>query len=76
MIRFNDYYYYLKTIRWILNNSLAETSFLSSSSTMANDIQKERKNPDEEKIRSAINLDLEKWSEYKVKRLAEEVRMD
>jgi hypothetical protein len=76
MIRFNDYYYYLKTIRWILNNSLAETSFLSSSSTMANDIQKERKNLDEEKIKSAINLDLEKWSEYKVKRLAEEVRMD
>lgn len=76
MIRFNDYYYYLKTIRWILNNSLAETSFLSSSSTMANDIQKEGKNLDEEKIRSAINLDLEKWSEYKVKRLAEEVRMD
>ncbi|HET7390039.1 MAG TPA: hypothetical protein VFJ51_04385 [Nitrososphaeraceae archaeon] len=75
MIRFNDYYYYLKTIRWILNNSLAETSFLSSSSTMAYDIQKE-KNLDEEKIKSAIDVDLEKWSEYKVKRLAEEVRMD
>jgi hypothetical protein len=75
MIRFNDYYYYLKTIRWILNNSLAETSFLSSSDS-SSDIQKERKNLDEEKIKSAINLDLEKWSEYKVKRLAEEVRMD
>jgi hypothetical protein len=76
MIRFNDYYYYLKTIRWILNNSLAETSSLSSSPTMAHDIQKERKNLDEEKIKSAIDLDLEKWSEYKVKRLVEEVRMD
>jgi hypothetical protein len=75
MIRFNDYYYYLKTIRWILNNSLAETSSLSSSATMAHDIQKERKNLDEEKIKSAIDLDLE-WSEYKVKRLVEEVRMD
>lgn len=75
MIRFNDYYYYLKTIRWILNNSLAETSFLSSSDS-SSDIQKERKNLDEEKIKSAINQDLEKWSEYKVKRLAEEVRMD
>ncbi|HEY6885571.1 MAG TPA: hypothetical protein VI278_16175 [Nitrososphaeraceae archaeon] len=75
MIRFNDYYYYLKTIRWILNNSLAETSFLSSSDS-SSDIQKERKNLDEEKIKSAIDLDLEKWSEYKVKRLAEEVRMD
>jgi hypothetical protein len=77
MIRFNDYYYYLKTIRWILNNSLAETSSLSSSSpTMAHDIQKERKNLDQEKIKYAIDLDLEKWSEYKVKRLVEEVRMD
>lgn len=75
MIRFNDYYYYLKTIRWILNNSLAETSFLASSDS-SSDIQKERKNLDQEKIKSAINLDLEKWSEYKVKRLAEEVRMD
>jgi hypothetical protein len=75
MIRFNDYYYYLKTIRWILNNSLAETSFPSSSES-SSDIQKERKNLDEKKIKSAINLDLEKWSEYKVKRLAEEVRMD
>jgi hypothetical protein len=76
MIRFNDYYNYLKTIRWILNNSLAETSFLpSSSSTMTYDIHKERKNL-EEKIKSAIEVDLEKWSEYKVKRLAEEVKMD
>ena len=76
MIRFNDYYDHLKTIRWILNNSLAETSFLSSSSsTMTYDIYKERKIL-EEKIKSAVDLDLEKWSEYKVKRLAEEVRMD
>jgi hypothetical protein len=43
---------------------------------MAHDIQKERKNLDEEKIKSAIDLDREKWSEYKVKRLVEEVRMD
>jgi hypothetical protein len=43
---------------------------------MAQEIQIERKNPDEEKIKYAINLDLEKWSEYKVKRLAEELRMD
>jgi hypothetical protein len=63
MTRFNDYYYYLKTIRWILNNSLAETGFLSPSSTMAQEVQKERKNPDEEKIKYAISLDLEKWSE-------------
>jgi hypothetical protein len=43
---------------------------------MADEIQKERKNLDDEKIKYAIDLDLEKWSEYKVKRLAEEVRMD
>lgn len=76
MTRFNNYYYYLKTIRWILNNSLAETSFLLPSSTKADEIQKERKNLNDEKIKYAIDLDLEKWSEYKVKRLAEEVRMD
>jgi hypothetical protein len=42
---------------------------------MTNDIHKERKNL-EEKIKSAIEIDLERWSEYKVKRLAEEVKMD
>ena len=76
MTHFNDYYYYLKAIRWILNNSLAETTFLLPSLTMAQEIQKERKNLGEEKIKYAIDLDLEKWSEYKVKRLAEEARMD
>jgi hypothetical protein len=43
---------------------------------MAYDTQKERKNLDEEKIKSALDLDLEKWSEYKIKRLAEEISIE
>jgi hypothetical protein len=76
MTDFRDYYYYLKSIRWILNNSLANTTIGSSSlSTIPSNIQKE-KHLAKEEIENATILDLEKWSEYKVKRLAEETRID
>ena len=76
MTDFRDYYYYLKSIRWILNNSLANTTIGSSSlSTIPSNIQKEKRLAKEE-IENATILDLEKWSEYKVKRLAEETRID
>jgi hypothetical protein len=69
MTHSKDYYYYLKSIRWILNNSLADTTIGSSN------IQKE-KDLAQEEIENATIPDLEKWSEYKVKRLTEETRMD
>jgi hypothetical protein len=62
-------YYYLKSIRWILNNSLADTTIGSSN------IQKE-KDLAQEEIENVTIPDLEKWSEYKVKRLTEETWMD
>jgi hypothetical protein len=64
MTHSKDYYYYLKSIRWILNNSLADTTIGSSN------IQKE-KDLAQEEIENATIPDLEKWSEYKVKRLTE-----
>ena len=69
MTHSKHYYYYLKSIRWILNNSLADTTIESSN------IQKE-KDLAQEEIENATIPDLEKWSEYKVKRLTEETRMD
>ena len=69
MPHFKDYYYYLKNIRWILNNSLADTTIGSSTSKVRKDIDKEG-------LENVTIPDLEKWSEYKVKRLAEETRMD
>jgi hypothetical protein len=67
---FKDYYYYLKNIRSILNNSLADTTIGSSS------ISKVQKDTDKEGLENITIPDLEKWSEYKVKRVAEELRMD
>ena len=76
MTSFKEYYYYLKTIRWIPNNSLAESgSPSSSSSRIVSNIQKEKYFVKKE-IENAMILDLEKWSEYKVNRLAEERMMD
>ena len=69
MTHSKDYYYYLKGIRWILNNSLADTTIGLSN------IQKE-KDLAQEEIENATIPDLEKWSEYKVKRLTEETTMD
>ena len=61
MTDFRDYYYYLKSIRWILNNSLANTTIGSSSlSTIPSNIQKE-KHLAKEEIENATILDLEKW---------------
>ena len=68
MTHFNDYYYYLKSIRWILNNSLADATIGSSTIQKGKHIAQE--------IENATIPDLEKWSEYKVKRLTEETRMD
>jgi hypothetical protein len=78
---FNDYSYYLKGIRWILNNSLAETTIRSSSSitrsSLLVDIEEEKHILKEGMKTSAAPIpDLEKWSEYKVRRLVEERRMD
>jgi len=70
MPHFKDYYYHLKNIRWILNNSLADTTIGSSS------ISKVHKDIDKIGLENVTIPDLEKWSEYKVKRLAEERRMD
>ena len=71
MTHFKDYYYYLKNIRWILNNSLADTT-IGSSSIITSNIRKSHLAKEE--IENATIPDLEKWSEYKVKRLAEETR--
>ena len=70
MPHFKDYYYHLKNIRWILNNSLADTTIGSSS------ISKVHEDIDKVGLENVTIPDLEKWSEYKVKRLAEERRMD
>ena len=70
MPHFKDYYYYLKNIRWILNNSLADTTIGSSTTS------KVQKDIDKEGLENVTIPDLEKWSEYKVKRLVEEIRMD
>jgi predicted sulfurtransferase len=70
MPHFKDYYYYLKNIRWILNNSLADTT-IGSSSTITSNIYLAK-----EGIENVTISDLEKWSEHKVKRLAEETSMD
>ena len=70
MTHSKDCYYYLKSIRWILNNSLADTTIGSSN------IQKEKDLPQEEIENATIPEEIEKWSEYKVKRLTEETRMD
>lgn len=69
MPHFIDYYYYLRNIRWILNDSLADTTIGSSN------IQKEI-HLAKEGIENATIPDLEKWSVHKAKRLTEETRMD
>jgi len=66
MPHFKDQYYYLKNIRWILNNALADI-------TMGTSITRSDFDPDKEGVTIP---DLEKWSEYKLKRLAEETRTD
>jgi len=63
MRQFKDQYYYLKNIRWILNNKLADTTI--GTSNIRNDY------PDKEGI---TIQDIEKWSEYKLNRLADETR--
>jgi len=70
MPHFKDYYYYLKNIRWILNNSLGDTTIGSSTTS------KVQKDVDKEGLENLTIPDLQKWSEYKVKRLVEETRMD
>jgi hypothetical protein len=70
MPHFEDYYYYLKNIRWILNSSLADTTIGSSTTS------KVQKDIDKEGLENVTIPDFEKWSEYKVKRLVEETRMD
>jgi hypothetical protein len=85
MIHFKDYYYYLKGIRWILNNSLADVT-IPSSSTMIPPAKQKQKEKEKEKHRhvtkeeqiipAAPIPDLEMWSEYKFNKMAEESRMD
>jgi hypothetical protein len=69
MTHFKDHYYYLKSIRWILNNSLADTT-IGSPLIITSSVQKEKHLAKEH----ARIPDLEMRSEYKVKRLAEETR--
>jgi hypothetical protein len=78
MTRFNDYSYYLKSIRWILNNSLAEITIRSPSLIIRLPTNAEKeKHVIKEEIKSAAPIpDLEKWSEYKVRRLVEETSMN
>jgi uncharacterized membrane protein YheB (UPF0754 family) len=64
MHHFKDQYYYLKSIRWILNNTLADIT--TGTSIIRNDFH-----PDKEGV---TIQDLEKWSEYKLNRLADETR--
>jgi len=78
MTHFNDYSYYLKSIRWILNNSLAEITIRSPTliTRLPANVEKEKDVINEE-IKSAAPIpDLEKWSEYKVRRLVEETSMN
>jgi hypothetical protein len=78
MTHFYDYSYYLKSIRWILNNSLAEITIRSPSliTRLPANVEKE-KDVIKEEIKSAAPIpDLEKWSEYKVRRLVEETSMN
>ena len=78
MTRFNDYSYYLKSIRWILNNSLAEITIRSPSliTRLPANAEKEKHVIKEEMKSAAPIPDLEKWSEYKVRRLVEEASMN
>ena len=84
MIHFKDYYYYLKSIRWILNNSLAEVTIPSSSTMILPPPQAKQKQKakhryltkEEQIIPAAPIPDLEMWSEYKINRMAEESGMD
>jgi hypothetical protein len=78
MTHFNDYSYYLKSIRWILNNSLAEITIRSPSliTRLAADAEK-GKHVIKKEMKSAAPIpDLEKWSEYIVRRLVEETSMN
>ena len=71
MTRFNDYSYYSKSIRWILNNSLAEITIRSPSNT------EKEKHVIKEEMKSAAPIpDQEKWSEYKLRSLVEETSMN
>jgi len=79
MTHFNDYSYYLKSIKWILNNSLAEITIRSPSSItgLPADAEKEKHVVKEEMKSAAAPIqDLEKWSQYKVRRLVEEMSMN
>src|SRR6476469_11207299 len=78
MTRFNNYSYYLKSIRWILNNSLAEITIGSPSliTRLPANAEKEKHVIKEEMKSAAPIPDLEKWSEYKVRRLVEETSMN
>ena len=75
MTHFNDYSYYLKSIRWILNNSLAEITIRSPSSITGLPADAEKEKHVIKKEMKSVS-DLEKWSEYKVRRLVEETSMN
>ena len=63
MTRFNDYSYYLKNIRWILNNSLAEITITSPSliTRLPANAEKEQHIIKEEMKSAATIPDQEKW---------------
>jgi hypothetical protein len=66
---FKDQYYYLKNIRWILNSTLADTTI--GTTNLRKDLH-----TDKEGVTNPVIQDLERWSKYKLKRLAEETRTD
>jgi hypothetical protein len=66
-----DRYYYLKNIRWILNNTLADTTI--GTTNLRKDLHTDKEGVT---IPYLVVLDLEKWSKYKLKRLAEETWTD
>jgi hypothetical protein len=78
MTRFNDYSYYLKSIRWILNNSLGEITIRLPSliTRLPANAEKEKHVIKEEMKSAALIPHQEKWSEYKLRRLVEETSMN
>ena len=71
MRHFKDQYHYLKNIRWILNNTLADTTI--GTANLRKDLHTDKEGVT---IPDLAIQDLERWSKYKLKRLAEEIWTD
>ena len=71
MCHFKDQYYYLKNIRWILNNTLADTTI--GTTNLRKHLRSDKEGVT---VPDLVIPDLERWSKYKLKRLAEEIWTD